>query len=170
MREAKVEPPRARAAKVEPPTGDHLRAIGQITANFAVLELVVSLSAWSLIGSDQTLGQIITAELSFRKLLDLLSNLYRLRVNHPQLTEELDGLIAQAAQAEEKRNVITHSYWAAGDTHETSTRVKMTAKRYKGLKHRSEPMSVEALNEIADFIAAAEHHITQFMVRTGIFR
>jgi len=158
-----------RRAKVEiPPTADHLRAIGRITANFALLELMVSFCVWQLIGSDQRLGQIITAELSFRKLLDLLSSLFRHRVSDPQLIEELNGLIAEAAQAEEKRNLITHSYWAASDTRETITRAKMTARRYGGLKHQFEPMSVQDLDDIADFIAAAENHITQFMVRTGI--
>lgn len=170
MRGPKVEPPRMRAAKVEPPTTDHLRAIGQITANFAMLEVIVAMSVWSLIGPDQRLGQIITAELSLRKLLDLLSNLYELRVNDPQLIKELKGLIAEASRAEKKRNVITHSYWAAGDTHDIRTRVKMTAKRHKGLKHQSEPMSVEDLDDIADFIGEAGNHIKEFMVRTGIIR
>ena len=160
-----------RRARVEaPPTPDHLRAIGQITANFAMLELTVRFSVWSLIGLDQRLGQLITADLSFRKLLDLLSNLYRYRVDDPQVIEELDGLIAEAAQAEEKRNLITHSFWAAGDTHETTTRVKMTVKRYRGLKQQSQQMSVQDLDDIADFIAESANHIAQFMVRTKMIR
>jgi len=158
-----------RIAKVTtPPTADHLTAMGRITANFAELETMVSFFVWSLIGPDQRLGQIITAGLSFRKLLDLLSNLYRHRHNDSPLIEELNGLIAEAAQAEDKRNLITHSYWAAGDTDETTTRVKVTARRYRGLKHQFEQMSVEDLDAIADLIAEARNHISQFMVRTGV--
>src|SRR3990167_7135513 len=53
---------------------DHCLAIGRITVAFAQLESWLSSFIWSLIGpfSEQHVGQIITAEMSFRQKLDVL--------------------------------------------------------------------------------------------------
>lgn len=150
------------------PADEHFRAIGRITVSFSFLEAMISLFVWSLIGEDQRLGQVITAKLSFRQLLDLLSSLYRYRADNPELIEELDTLVTEAAQAAQRRNLVAHSFWAAGDTHETITRVKMTTKRKKGLRLQFGQMSVQDLDEIADFIAEVATRITQFMSRIGI--
>ena len=52
----------------DPPCDDHLKAVGQITINFALLEHTLASLVWDLIGSDQWIEQIITAELPFRSI------------------------------------------------------------------------------------------------------
>lgn len=150
---------------VIPLTDEHLRSLGKITANFALLEALVSLCIWTLIGGEQRLGQITTAELSFSQKVTLLSSLYRYRVNSAEESTELKGLLSRIAQAEEKRNAITHSVWAAGRTKETVTRIKTTAKRSTGLKFHFQQMSVQDLDEFADFIAEVAYDVQTFTIR-----
>lgn len=159
--------------KLQAPVGDeHLRSIGQITVNFSLLELSLCMFIWFLnpVGDvwsfeQQRVGQIITARLGFQTLLDLLSSLFRHRIGNPEAIEQLDSLLARASGAYQKRNEVTHSFWAAGATDETITRFKMTTKRRKGFKPTSEQMSLKALNSIADDIAIVAGDIQEFMFR-----
>ena len=56
---------------------DYLHPLGQITANFSHLEADLAGLIWSSIGDDKKIGQIVAAQLSFSKLLDTLSSLFR---------------------------------------------------------------------------------------------
>jgi hypothetical protein len=152
-------------AKLQAPVpAEHLRMIGQITVNFALLENAISFFVWTWISNEQRVGQIITAELSFRNLVGLLSSIFRHRMGDSEKVEELEALLTRALQVEEKRNIITHSVWGAGNTRETITRVKTTAKKAKGLRHQFEQMSVADLNEIAEQVAVLAHEIQMFMI------
>jgi len=143
---------------------EHLRAIGQITVNFALLDETISFFIWQIISTDQRLGQIITAELSFRNLVGLLSSIYKHRINDEGRIAELELILNQGLYAEEQRNKVTHSVWAAGDRPETITRFKSTAKKSKGLSHQFEQMTVEDLDKIADLAADVAGEIQAFMI------
>jgi hypothetical protein len=143
---------------------EHLKAIGLITVNFALLENQIAFAIWFLIGLDQQTGQIITAELSLKGLVALFCSLYRNKTNDPSAINELNDLMKKVTQAEEKRNVIMHSVWAAGDTEKTITRFKQTAKTKKGLQNQFEQMTVEKLNEIANEIAEAAAEVNEFVI------
>ena len=147
-------------------TNLHLQEIGKITVNFAFLEDVISFFVWTWISKDQTVGQIITAELSFRNLIALLSSIFRHRTEDSEKVKMLDALLKRALQLEEKRNIITHSVWAGGKTPDTDTitRVKRSAKIYKGLRHQFEQIGVADLNKIAKEIAVLAEEIQTFMI------
>lgn len=150
---------------------ERLKAIGQITLNFSMLQWSISYFIWLLIGNNevsveqQTLGETITAQLSFQRLLDLLSSLFRHRTTNPEVIEELDALLTRASQARDKRNLVIHSYWVAASSVETIIRCKTTAKQRQGLKHQSEQMGAEDLNDIADFIEEVAYDIQRFAIR-----
>lgn len=144
---------------------NHLKAIGLITVNFAILENEIAFAIWFLLGLDQQVGQIITAEQSFKNLAALFSSLYRNKTNDPKAIEELNKLMKKVTQVEEKRNKIMHSVWAEGDTHVSITRFKTTAKISKGLTNQFEQITVEDLNKIADEIAEAAGEIQEFLIR-----
>lgn len=146
-----------------PVPAEHLRAIGQITVNFALLESTICFFVWGIISADQMLGQIITAELSFRNLIALLSSLYKYRINDEGRLAELQKVLNRALYVEERRNIITHSVWAAGATPETITRFKTTAKKSKGLTHQFEQMTVQDLEKIADLAAEVATDIQTFL-------
>jgi len=151
--------------KIEIPlTNEHLRAIGNITVMFIVLEDTISFHIWALIGNDQQLGRTITAELSFKQKVALLSSLFRHRASSSEELKELKQLLSQVMQAEEKRNAVIHSGWIGGNAQGIITRVKDTAKISLGLKFHSQEMRVKDLDKIADFIAEVAYDIHLFFV------
>jgi hypothetical protein len=148
-----------------PPRDDHLKAIGQITVNFALLESTLAFLVWDLIGSDQRLGQIITAELSFRSIQALASSIFRHKCEHDEQIGELEHLLKRISDAEAKRNQIIHSIWAAGDTAEKITRIKYTAKIKKGFDVKFEQYTAVHLMEIADEISELAFDLQTFTIR-----
>jgi hypothetical protein len=132
---------------------EHLRAIGQVTVNFAILESVISFFIGRMISTDQMLGNLV----------GLLSSIYKYKVNDKGRVAELERLLNRALYAEEQRNIVTHSSWAVGDKAETITRFKATAKKVKGLTHQFEQMTVEDLDRIADLAGDVAAEIQLFM-------
>jgi hypothetical protein len=121
-------------------------------------------------GLDRTpgkrLGQIVTAELSFRQKIDLLSSIYRDKRNSPSELAELDEVLSRLAQAEQKRNIVVHSLWTSYAEDQTIARIKSTAKRKnKGLKLEIESKSVEDLENIATFIAEVAYDVQTLVIR-----
>ena len=112
-------------------------AIGLISVNFQCLEKSMEFFAWALIGEDQEIGQIVTSQISFNRLCDLIGSLFRYRAGGSGLVKELDGLIKRASKVAEERDRVIHSNWA-GDLESSILRVKITAKRETGLKHQYE--------------------------------
>lgn len=144
---------------------EHVKSIGKIVVIFAVLEFTISSCIHRLIGAigtDHPVGEIITAELSFSQKVTLLSSLYKFRLNDTEKLTELEKLLRRVALAEEKRNAVIHSIWASGDTRDTATRIKTTAKRKQGLKFQFQKLSVEELDEIADFIDEVAYDLQTF--------
>lgn len=153
--------------KLQAPVGpDHLRVIGSIAVNFALLESTVSFFVWELIGTEQKVGQIVTAEISFRTLLDIFGSIYRHKVTDTNGLAEIDTLLARCGQAEEKRNAVMHSVWAVGHSPSTVMRFKTTAKRKRGFDFKSQEMSVNDLDAIAEELAEAAGDIRGFGIRT----
>jgi hypothetical protein len=145
-------------------SAQHLQAIGLVTVNFAKLENAIEWFIWSLIGQDEGIGLIITTELSFKNLVALLSSLSRVKIANAEVLAELDRALKQALQADEKRNIILHSLWAQGQTRDTVTRIKKTAKLSKGLQHQVEEMTAEDITSIANFIDNADLAIESLRV------
>jgi len=141
---------------------DHLKAMGLITVNFSLLENTIAFIIWLLLGLDQQTGQIITSELSFRRLLELFSSLCRNKKNDKVTLEKLKTLLKRIEHAEQERNKIIHSMWTAGNDEETITRFKITAKIRNGLMHQYEQLKVEHLNKIADEIAEVAAAVHDF--------
>ena len=112
------------------------------------------------------LGQIITAELSFRQKIDLLSSIYRDKRDNSSELAELDRVLKRAVQAEQKRNTVVHSVWTAYAVNETPGRIKTIAKRRsKGLKLEIESISVKDLEDVANYIANVAYDIQTLVIR-----
>ena len=112
------------------------------------------------------LGQIVTAELSFRQKIDLLSSIYRDKPNNSTKLAELDRVLARVAQAEQKRNIVVHSVWTAHEVKATVATIKSTAKRRsKGLKLEIKNMSVEDLEDVAKYIANVAYEVQTLVIR-----
>ena len=147
---------------------DYLKAIGRIVVNFQNVETLLSLCTWSLIGAEQQVGMIITAQLSFSRLCDLFASLVRHRFGSSELTDDSDALMKRAAQLEEKRNAILHSLWVVDENQSDKvSRFKITANRLKGLKQQLPAVDVEELNNIADALDGLPGDLFAFMFRAS---
>jgi hypothetical protein len=137
-------------------------AIGRVTVNFALLEHTISSFIWGFL-SDQLVGEIVTAELSFKAKVTLLMSLQKNANEGADRNAQLEALLNRALGLEGRRNSITHSYWATGGEDDTATRLKTTAKMSKGLKHQQEDLSARDVEEIAMQIGRLTFEIQSFM-------
>ena len=142
-----------------------LQALGRITVNIQTLETVLSFITWSLIGPDQKVGMIITSQMSFKRLCNLLGALFRHKVQSPERVEELNDLLRRAATVEQRRNTVIHSTWSTSDEAglPEASRFKITASRKKGLNIQSEGATLDDLNEIADEMREVIRVLISFM-------
>ena len=108
--------------------------LGRIVIGFAQIEGVFRHLAWNLIQSDQFTGQVITAELSFKSLLSLISSLIKLKLKGQEIEAEIDQRIKRANQLEELRNTYMHSRWGVYENIEETLRFKQVAKQKMGLR------------------------------------
>jgi hypothetical protein len=125
------------------------RAIGRICMAFQELEEIVSCLIGRLISDDNQLGAIITAELSFRNKLGLLSSLYLYRAATPKPSKAFKTLLARLHRAEERRNTILHSYWVKSRVCGMLIRYKYTAKSAKGFVPSIQELEPERIEAIA---------------------
>jgi hypothetical protein len=147
------------------PVPDQLLArIGDITVSFALLEMTIHTLAGSQLQESQRIGQIITAELSFRSLRALVMSLYRERHGEDADFEILRALMKRAGELEGKRNQITHSIWAAGDSPDTITRIKTTAKEARGIRIDFQHMSAHDLDAIANEMKVLAEETQRFWI------
>lgn len=143
----------------------HLTLIGDITVSFALLESVIQNLIGSLINEHQRIGQIITAEVSFKNLLGLTISLYLERHGEDTDYYKLKKLMINASKVEENRNSIAHSVWGSGKNKDYTTRVKTSAKQKTGLKFKSEQLSIDDLSDFVKEIKNLAHEIQNFYIR-----
>jgi len=140
--------------------------IGRVTVNFAMLQRVVETGVWQLLFGngikEQRTSQIVTAELSFRRAVELFSCLYRHRFPG-QHEAALKTMCKRLLAAEEKRNLITHSTWAGGQPGYT-LRFKTTAKQ-KGFAFQFQHMSRDDITAVGDGIAIVATDLQKFIFK-----
>jgi hypothetical protein len=132
--------------------------------SFALLELMIENLAGSQLQEHQRISRIITAELSFRNLRALVMSLYRERHGEFADFETLRGLMRRAGQLEEKRNQITHSIWATGNSPDTVTRIKTTAKETRGIHFDFQDVSSDDLDTVAKEIKTLAEETQRFWI------
>ncbi len=143
---------------------DHLTEIGDITVSFTLLEFQLQSLIGSLIYEHQRIGQIVTAELSFRNLRDLLISLYLERHGEDEDFEILQEFMKRSGKIEEKRNQITHSIWAGGKDKNHIIRIKTTAKEKHGISFKSEQFSVNDLSDFVKVIKVLSRELSDFQI------
>lgn len=139
--------------------GEIEAALGLISMNFQALESALSLSISTLLGAERDTGRILTSELSFKQLLNVLVALTRNRVSSnmwqgsQDVVKQLEELASACFRMEELRNQYMHSVWIAAHLKASEgVRRKVTAKR-AGLKEHVEVVSSSYLLDVADYTA-----------------
>jgi len=144
-----------------------LGPIGELTVNFAMLEQIVKHGIELLLFPDGDNGwahvtsSMVTSEMSFRRLVDLLQCLvsHRCSEGDAELCKEL---CLAMGRLEERRNAIIHSNWAIDGSSGATIRLKTTAKG-KGLRHHEEVLTSNDISKIADEIAAVAKRLGDFL-------
>lgn len=146
---------------------NHCLAIGKITIAFAELESWLSSFIWALMVpfSEQHIGQMVTAEMSFSRKLDLLASLFQYRCKDIQERDKLKALVTKLTKLEQERNTVQHSLWICqSDDPEEVTRLKITAKRKHGLSHAKEVLTSQPLEDLAQELQMATSELSSFMI------
>ena len=140
-------------------------ALGLITRHFQRLELYLSVFSWGLMGKDQRIGQTITAQISFSRLLTLVDALFRQRTTKPSLLKSLDAVLSQAADAEQRRNRAIHSAYiqTSDDLTARQIRYKVTARLKKGLVYQWEDTSLDDLLDLASDLRQTTELLVSFI-------
>ena len=148
-----------------PVPDEHLKSIGDITVSFALLENQIQELIGSMLNERQRIGQIITADLSFKNLRALMISLYIARHGKEDADfEKLKELMTRAGEVEVTRNQITHSIWAAGKDANTVTRIKATAKEKHGIRFQFEEVSSGYLADFATKIKVLAEDIQRYII------
>jgi hypothetical protein len=131
---------------------EQLKALGRVCVTFQAIEVRLAFVTWSLISNEQAVGRIITPLLSFAKLCDLASMLISHRFPGTPLADELHQIIRRVSELEQERNTLIHSAWAyrADRPEVEGERVKITVKRYRGVRVDCCETPAAQINGIAD--------------------
>ena len=130
-------------------------ALGQVLIAFSVLERNLSEVITILLDLSPDMGQIVTAEQSFRGLVNLVSSIAKYKsargdfnIDSNKPYEEIQETLKTCFKAEELRNQVIHSRYILDQF-----RIKTTAKAKHGLRTTSESVSPESILDISDFIS-----------------
>jgi hypothetical protein len=129
---------------------EHLAAIGQIVVSFQSLEFELAAGIGSILGVNQKVQDVLTSELSYKKLVSVFGVMYRLHVGE---SSEINLLTRKLFAVEEVRNQLIHSTWGGGWNAEAAvTRFKVSARNGKGHQVSIESYSVKDLTAITKWI------------------
>src|SRR3989344_592685 len=81
-----------------PVTEKHHIEIGKVSTHFALLESYISNLIIIFLEKDQRIGQIITSNCSFQRLMDLLSSLAKYKLKDLNDLSDLEDLMKRANQ------------------------------------------------------------------------
>jgi len=131
------------------------------------LEFYLAVFTWGLMGKDQRIGQTITAQLSFSKLLVLVDTLFRHCTSDDALIKDLNQILAQAADCEQRRNRVIHSAYLqmSDEPNAQIIRYKITTKLKKGLAYQWEQISIDELLDLATDLHQTTEVLAAFIAR-----
>lgn len=138
-------------------------ALGKVVESFSFLERSLRNLVTLFLGVTNDIGEIVTAELSYKGLVHLASSLFKHKHVHGDFVvpgedcaERFDELMSLCFAAEEHRNRTLHSSYVAG-----RFRVKTTAKAKAGLRTVVEAVDASKLLNLSDFIASVGMYVEE---------
>ena len=113
---------------------------------------------------DLSVGYIVASQMSFGRTLVVIESLMRSKCSEPTLIEECCAHLKTMGTLEQERNKITHSIWLARDdlANTVITRLKVTARKKKGLAYQTTDMTSDDLHSLADRIQKKSEEFTGF--------
>jgi len=133
---------------------EHYQAIGRVCVSLSTADVWISGFIWRLISHDWGVGQIITAEMSFRNKLNILYSLLAHRISCKEEVEIFNKQINSILTIEHKINQMIHANWLVESTNIYNiTRFKITAKRWKSyLRREMKPHDIQKMADEFDTV------------------
>ena len=145
---------------------DGLARLGECIVQFQRIEDALSVCISAMVGRSRKVGEIITAEMSFRARVATFGALFAHSLKSSTLPEDIAELISRLHWAEQQRNTLVHSLWDASETKPDSILRKKKAIRKSNLAISEEhftPEDIEDLNRLFEgivtdlFFLSSEH-------------
>ena len=140
-----------------------LITLGTMTVNFSALEEIFSNVAAPLLRSGRV-SIIVATQLSFSRMLTLISSLAKDQLDDGALRTELLDSLKDCAVVEERRNKVVHSWWIF-ETTGTVSRMKSIATRKRGLRTELEQVDLQELIRTTDEIGMCLDRMLNLAVR-----
>jgi hypothetical protein len=131
-------------------------SLGEAVMAFEELDEQLSTSIAFLLRRGDTVGQIMTAEMSFKAKVNLFVVLFMHEAPKTESAERLRELAGVCGKAEEVRNQLIHSKWRRQLDSSAMARGKFTARAKHGLRHQSQvltPVQVQAITHHCFYLA-----------------
>ena len=141
-------------------------ALGHVAIDFADLEQQLASSISFLVGNTEAVGNIVTAELSFKQKLHVLASLFRAIRPGSELLDRMQELLGRLDNAEGLRNQIVHSVWRTDIDDLEGKRIvrhKYTAKMRHGLRKQQETLTPLQIRQVGYHFAYLAHCLDELL-------
>ena len=146
---------------------EHLTSIGKVTVYFGILESILTQFIWALKHDtkvvDHRFAQIITAELSFKAKISLLSSLYFNLARVPGFSLPAQNECTILFLFSSASATLLSISFNLGGSSRAPDMCWYTARRGTGLKVDFEQITVQEVDKIADFIDDVALDLSRFM-------
>jgi hypothetical protein len=138
-------------------------ALGEAVIWFEELDEQLSTAISFLLRRGETIGQIVTAELSFKGKVNLFSALFKREAPQSKHFAQLEELAGACFRVEQKRNQVMHSKWRNDLDGSGMKRIKYSARGKTGLQHQSETLTPAQVQAIAHHCGYLAHSVDELM-------
>jgi len=147
-------------------------ALGHVTVGFSWLEQSLERHIADLARVSPVIAPALTAELSYRTKVSVLSSLVRIlpplhafNAGSENTLEVWADIAKMLFSCEELRNTLLHSHWQPSIGRETLLRTKTTAKASHGVRAISEELTADYLLDAYDYFLNVDWVLNEFFPR-----
>lgn len=147
---------------------DILRELGKAVVFQAQLESMIGHYIGRLLSLPSHQAQIVTAELSFKNLIGLLSSILIERLGEAsELHSDFKAIKKGLYAFEAFRNNVAHSIWVHSEGFDPlkATRMKTTSKERNGLRHQREEVELQHIITAIDEASDCDMRLALFIAK-----
>jgi hypothetical protein len=156
------------AARIGPPD-ECTSALGLVAVGFSWLEQSIERNIATLARVASAIAPALTAELSYKMKLAVLSSLVRAQpsfrafnVGSDDPEEVWSDIVKMLSTCEDFRNQLLHSHWQPLPGGGQIRRTKTTAKAARGVRVVTEDLTADYLLDVYDYILNVEWALNEF--------
>jgi len=140
-----------------------LACLGECIVQFQRIEDSIAVCISAMVGPSRKVGEILTAEMSFRARVATFGALFAHSLKSDSLPDDITELISRLHWAEQQRNTLVHSLWDASESKPDSVRREKRSIRKSKLAVTEEhftPDDLDDLNRLFEGIVTDLFYLT----------